>query len=283
MGTGHRPGKGGGVVTGDNYLVPDVPEAQYHADPALGSTDLKNILRSPAHYITAKGEPLDSPALRLGTLVHECILDPDLWSKRVTSPKFDRRTKAGKAEYAEWTARVDAEGLREVSVDDRALCEAMRESAMRAPLVRAVLEHAKDREVSCFWKDADTGVHCKARLDAHKPGLVMDLKTTQDASSGAFRNSVARFRYHVQAAHYSEGVRAVTGEWPDYAIVAIEKTPPYACAVYMLDEEALGVGALMREHALKVYAECCEKDEWPGYVQTTQVLTLPRWAAEGEW
>ena len=256
----------------------DLPEEAYHAHHALGSTDIRNLLRSPAHFVVAKTQGIESEALRLGTLVHECILDPDLWAKRVTAPTFNRRTKIGKERAAKWADRVAAEGLREVNANDRALCEAMRESAMRHRLVRAVLEHAKHRETSCFWEWG--GVECKARLDAMADGLVLDLKTTQDATPAAFRNAVARYHYHVQAAHYSTGVREVTGTWPDYAMVAIEKTPPYGCAVYMLDEEAISVGLDLWERALGVYKKSVETGEWPAYQETTQTLTLPRWAAE---
>ena len=272
------------TVLGARAELVDMDEAAYHAAPALGSTDLKNLLRSPAHYKAAKEQPLESEALRIGTLVHECILEPDTWRLRRDIPQVNKRTKAGKEELAKFYEVMGEEGLLAVDVEDRALCEAMRDSVMSHRLVKAVLENAERREQSCFWPDDYTEVGCKARFDGLADGLVLDLKTTQDASPGAFRNAVARYDYHVQAAHYSAGAHAVTGRWPDYAIVAVEKKPPYACAVYMLDEDALAVGAKRREDALARYMVCQGEGRWPAYPETVQTLSLPGWAAQDqEW
>lgn len=265
------------VLSGKAELV-DMDEAAYHAAPALGSTDLKNLLRSPAHYKAAKSIPMESEALRIGTLVHECILEPDTWNLRRDMPEVNKRTKAGKAELQAFYEVAGEEGWLPVDAEDRALCEGMRESAMAHRLVKAVLENADKKEQSCFWRDVS--VDCKARFDGLAPGLILDLKTTQDASPGAFRNAVARFDYHVQAAHYCQGAHAVTGAWPDYAILAVEKKPPYACAVYQLDEQAMAVGEERRDEALARYAKCQKERLWPAYPETVQTLALPRWAQE---
>lgn len=270
------------ILSGRAELV-DMDEAPYHAAPALGSTDLKNLLRSPAHYKAAKEAPMASEALRVGTLVHECILEPDTWALRRDIPDVNKRTKAGKEALQKYYEVAGEEGWLPVDPDDRALCEGMRESAMAHRLVRSVLNAADKKEQSCFWRDVSvdaTGVDCKARFDGLAPGLILDLKTTQDASPGAFRNAVARFDYHVQAAHYCTGAHAVTGMWPDYAILAIEKKPPYACAVYELDEQAMAVGAERRELAIRQYVECKRTGKWSAYPETVQTLSLPRWAQE---
>jgi len=264
------------ILSGKAELV-DMTETAYHAAPALGSTDLKNLLRSPAHYKAAKEAPMASEALRVGTLVHECILEPDTWALRRDIPDVNKRTKAGKEALQRFYEVAGEEGWLPVDPEDRALCEGMRESAMAHRLVKAVLENADKKEQSCFWKDE---VECKARFDGLAPGLILDLKTTQDASPGAFRNAVARFDYHVQAAHYCAGAYAVTGKWPDYAILAIEKKPPYACAVYQLDEQAMAVGVERREWAISRYVRCQQEGKWPAYPETVQTLSLPRWAQE---
>ena len=266
------------ILSGRAELV-DMEEQAYHAAPALGSTDLKNLLRSPAHYKAAKEAPLESEALRVGTLVHECILEPDTWALRRDLPEVNKRTKAGKEKLAEFYEVAGEEGWLPVEPKDRALCEGMRESVMGHRLVRAVLESADKKEQSCFWHDQ---VDCKARFDGLAEGLVLDLKTTQDASPGAFRTAVARYGYHVQAAHYCAGAHAVTGEWPDYAILAIEKKPPYACAVYQLDEQAMAVGSEQREVAISRYIRCQQEGKWPAYPETVTTLSLPNWAKQ-EW
>lgn len=255
----------------------EMEEAPYHAAPALGSTDLKNLLRSPAHYKAAKEAPLESEALRIGTLVHECILEPDTWALRRDLPEVNKRTKAGKEKLAEFYEVAGQEGWLPVDPADRALCEGMRESLMGNRLIRAMLASATKREQSCFWVDE---VDCKGRFDGMAPGLLIDLKTTQDASPGAFRNAVARYDYHVQAAHYCAGAYAATGEWPDYAIIAVEKKAPFACAVYTLDEQAMAIGSERRSEAIGRFVAAQQTGVWPAYPETVQTLSLPRWAQE---
>lgn len=266
------------TVLSDRGELVDMDEAPHHAAPALGSTDIKNLLRSPAHYKAAKSAPMASEALRIGTLIHECILEPDTWALRRDIPVVNKRTKAGKAAIEKFYGVAGEEGWLPVDVDDRALCEGMRASAMAHPLVSAMLAKVERREQSCFWQDV--GIDCKGRFDGLGPGFILDLKSTQDASLGAFRNAVARYGYHTQAAHYCAGAYAATGEWPDYAIVAIEKTPPYACAVYTLDEQAMAIGAERRDAALERYIRCQADGRWPAYPETIQTLSLPRWAQD---
>jgi hypothetical protein len=82
----------------------------YHARPELGSTALREILRSPLHYYVAYEAPegervvrTETTALRVGTLVHAAALEPERWaSDFVCAPDVNRSTKAGKEAWAEF-------------------------------------------------------------------------------------------------------------------------------------------------------------------------------------
>ena len=74
--------------------------ADYHADPAVSASHLHAIARSPYHYWSRYLDPNRKPveptaAMRLGSLVHCAVLEPDELSQRysVCGP---RNTKAGK-------------------------------------------------------------------------------------------------------------------------------------------------------------------------------------------
>src|SRR5262245_8349396 len=58
-----------------------LPSAEYHADPSLGSSDLKRLLRSPADYwwssaMNPDRQPTpDSPAKQKGRALHKLVLE----------------------------------------------------------------------------------------------------------------------------------------------------------------------------------------------------------------
>ena len=63
-----------------------------------------------------------------------------------------------------------------------------------------------------------------------------------------------------------------------YAIIAQEKSEPYAVAVYRLSVGPLSMGDEYIDAVLPIYAKCVETDEWPGYPDEAQEIHLPPWA-----
>jgi exodeoxyribonuclease VIII len=64
--------------------------------------------------------------------------------------------------------------------------------------------------------------------------------------------------------------------------IAVEKTAPYAVAVYELDATALAAGNELRQRDLRMIADCRATSEWPGYGDDCQTLSLPSWALRNE-
>jgi hypothetical protein len=58
----------------------------------------------------------------------------------------------------------------------------------------------------------------------------------------------------------------------------VEKTAPYAVAVYELSPTALQIGLSALNNALELIAKCQELNEWPCYAKASQVIDLPSWA-----
>ncbi len=94
----------------------------------------------------------------------------------------------------------------------------------RAPL-SAWLESGM-RELSIYWTD-EQGGRWKARPDCFTPDLILELKTTQDVRPALFARTRARFGYDLQAAHYVDAVRTLTGRTPRFAFIAIEPRAPH--------------------------------------------------------
>jgi hypothetical protein len=112
----------------------------------------------------------------------------------------------------------------------RAMQQAIRDHR-RAPLAAAL--DSGMRELSIYWTDAG-GARWKARPDCFTADIVYELKTTQDVRPAGFARTRRRFGYDLQAAHYVEAVRRLTGASPRFAYIAIEPRAPYYVWVHEL-------------------------------------------------
>ena len=260
----------------------------YHAGPGISKSSLDLVARSPLHYWEKKIGPrkevaFDTAAMRLGTLAHLAILEPELLGTSVVvAPEVNRRTKAGKAEYDAALEEAAANGLQLVPRKDLDTVVEMRRAIGKHRLASELLKGGT-REGSFFWTDEMTGQLCKCRPDLiNREGrFAIDLKTTTDASPDAFKRSAAKYRYGVQAAWYSYGAGECLGYTcvDTFVILAVESVPPYGVALYELGQDWIMGGQMMYRRDLNALARCLEADEWPSYPETIVPLSMPRWAA----
>ncbi len=258
----------------------DVPADTYHQWGAIGSTNLSQLARSPAHFRHARDNPAEpTPAQVIGDAAHLCILQPDLFPSRyVVAPECDRRTKEGKASYAAF-CELNA-GKTSIKSDDWAACQAMRDAVMAHPMARLLLEEQTGVEVSGAWRCPDTGVACKLRADAlcATDSVAVDLKTTTDASPAAFERAIFQYGYWRQAAHYVHGLAALGCVVDSFVIVAVEKDPPHAVGVYRVLDDVLAMGHDDAVRQLEKYKRCEASGCWPAYGDGIKDIGIPRWA-----
>ena len=267
-------------------LFAGIPDDQYHASQTIGSSDLKKVLRSPAHYAVSRPElnpnwipQVETDALRIGKAYHAMILEPASFVTRFAIWRgADRRTKVGKAEYAELLTQNAGKTI--LSAEEYAKLSAMREVALANPTVAGVLQ-AGASEVSFVWTDPETGVRCKCRPDWYRSDLLIaDLKSTRDAGLSSFSRDMVSYGYYISAAHYLMGYEQVIGESLDgnFLLIAQEKDPPYAIGSYAIADAALSRGRVKVQQALQRIARCRQRGQWEGYDTQVQTITLPGWA-----
>lgn len=162
----------------------------------------------------------------------------------------------------------------------------MRAAVMAHPAARSILSKKGKAEQSVYWVDEETGVLCRCRPDfwVIDDGIILDVKTTEDASAEAFRNSIARYGYDCQDAMYGDGIKAATGKpLRLFAFLAVEKSArvvdgqPMGVAVYVLKDDSRDLGRAKYRANLKTYAECQRTNVWPGYGDALQHISLPNW------
>lgn len=255
---------------------------EYHSGDGVSKSDLDMLHVCPAKYRYRKDNPEDhdTPALLFGSMVHKLILEPDDFdSEFVIAPECDKRTKAGKQMYDEFLESVGDRKI--VTAADREIGLAMRDSVMKDPKAAKLLTGG-DTETSYYWNDERTGVLCKCRPDKVNLNYIIDLKTTEDASRDGFARSLLNFRYYVQAAWYLKGYEAATGIKPDgFIFVAVEKKPPYATAIYVVNDATIEIGTKEAAEDLDTFVRCTESGNWYGYGgenNDAMTIDLPSWA-----
>src|SRR5579871_1293905 len=67
----------------------DIPSAEYHADPAINTSFLKEYANSPKK--AREGERVETPAFEKGTLVHCAVLEPSALEQRYLPTNIERK------------------------------------------------------------------------------------------------------------------------------------------------------------------------------------------------
>ena len=260
-------------------------EKEYRTHPAISRSELWRIRESPEKFKWFKEHPEPpTPALVFGQVFHKLALEPLTFGDEFAiAPNVDRRTKDGKAAWAEFTAAADSKTVITQDVFDKA--SEMVCALYRAPFVKKLLD--SEHELPLFWTDEMTSEPCKVRLDTLTEiggqDVIVDLKTTADASTEAFMRSAISYGYDFQAAMYSEGYEKNTGKKPLFVFIAIEKEPPYSVNILQADEAFVSHGYDVFRELIGTYHQCKTTGNWYGFLGPYQVinnLALPSWLAE---
>jgi exodeoxyribonuclease VIII len=250
--------------------------AIYHGVDALSASGAKTLLRSPERYAWEREHPAEpTPAMRFGTLVHCMALELDQFGRRyfIRPAGIDGRTKDGKAVLD--AMRAEAGDREIVSMDDCARADRMGDAFSDA--MTAADEYLGLTEVSLFW---DGGVcPMKARIDALLPDGALDLKThSGDLDDDSLRRTIFNYQYHLQAAHYLDGLAAVGLPCERFVFAFVTSQPPHVCRLVSLSHEALYVGRALRDQAAAVYARCLVHGWRSEHAGAVTEIGLPPWA-----
>ncbi len=269
--------------------------AEYRAGAGTSVSDLKVIVhKSPSHLREMRLNPLQpTPAQRLGTAVHCHLLEREEFASRyaVCPPEIGLSTKYGR----QFVEEVAAEGRLVLTTDEADRVVAMSRKLLDNPHVRKLLAMEHRVETAIYWRDAATGVLCKARPDlmiepchTFPHGLIFDLKTALDASESGFSRAAHKYGYHMQAAWYADGYQQVygTAAAPIFVFGAVESEAPFEPKLWVANRggdsegdvsELMRLGRAECRRALEIYAECERTGRWPGYSTELQQLPLPPW------
>lgn len=251
----------------------------YRAWEGISASDLKRLSKSPMAYRHYKDHPqTPTSSMDLGTAVHVLILEPQQATERIAV--WCEGVRRGKA----WDAfKEQSAGKLILTQDEWDTAMGMAKSVLDHAPAMKYLEQGRS-EVSMQWSHG--GRLFKGRIDWltgwDAVPVIVDLKTTRDASPRKFGADAYRLGYHIQFALYADGYHAITGIHPRVICIAVESRAPYEPAVFEVPADALDRGREEYDDLIETLQRCEKSGIWPPACESEQLLQLPAWAFEAE-
>lgn len=255
-------------------VVYDLPEDDYHGLPSLSASRLKtldDLSLSPAEVRYELDHRKEKAAYDFGHAAHLKVLGKG--NELAVIDASDWRTKAAQ----EARKAAYAEGRVPLLTKDVAQVDAMAKAIEDHDAALDALTAPGNAEVSAFATDPDTGIDLRSRADyLHRDGTCVDYKTSANGVGPFdFAKTAAKFGYDIQAATYRHVFGLAGQPLGRFLFVVQAKEPPYAVAVYELDERSEDVGAALMRRAIDRYI-ALDAAGWPGW-EGIRTISTPTW------
>lgn len=280
-----------------------LPASDYHALPAVSASALRIIhAQTPFHLWRARQDGVvETDAMRLGTLIHDAVLEPHKAGRSVAvipetftvpadyQPKNKKDIQPGEVvEWSfrrplcqKWKADMLAAGCAVVTKSE--WDEIQQAASAVANSSAGDVVRRSDPEVTITW-ETDRGTKCKARIDLLPRDSALgiwDLKTCSDASPDGFQRAAWASGYHIQAAWYLDAIRLFDeSRAEEFRFIAYEKGSG-AVVVHKATPEFISAGRRDYLAALEKYEAAVASGVWPGYADEV-VLDVPKWEKRKE-
>lgn len=228
----------------------------YHAHNSISASGLKEIhKKSVYHFLNRKFK--ESPAMKLGTAVHQAILEPeDFYDIYHVIDKIDKRTKIGKEAYLKQIELADNKIVLESDIHDiiKAILPKFREHNLAQKYSKGEIE------LSHYTKYEGIDVRVRPDCINRISNFISDVKTCQDNSPEGFKRDVYKWGYHLQAAFYMD----ICGI-DNFKFIAVTTTYPHTVEVHTLDDDTLEFGRNAYKQAIKNWKIYLNTNKAPGY------------------
>ena len=270
----------------------DLTMAQYHGDctdgVSVSSTQLRLVEQKSlrhawlASHLNKDREDSAADHFRIGTALHTLAFEGSLSERYFAiSPYDDFRT----AEAKNWKSKQINAGKSVLKKDEVKRVQAMLESLLEEPVIEAGLfDERGEVETSVFHKDEETGLFLKVRPDVVPVNsILVDLKSTTDASERAIQFATIDYGYHMQLGLAAEVIEKVIGTPIDMvAMVFIEKEPPHTVSIAEIDLDFIAWGRVLNRAAMRRFADCLakgpEKENFPKHYGAGEFkIKAPDW------
>lgn len=290
------------TIAQDNHLIANMSNEEYHARPEYSSSQLKDLLRSAAHFysfnIAKEHEKESKKHLDFGTLAHALFLEPEVFADEFSvlpadAPKPPTETmrnaknpSADSIARVEWWDAWEAENGQKITISEEQLAGANRivQNLQSLSMYGVMMNNAGMAEASIFFTDPIYDLQLRVRPDYHiipcdrfPNGLIIDVKTANDARHFAFSKACGNFAYDLSAAMYREGFQQYyqTEDKPDFIYMVAENDAPFVAKQYKAADLFLSVGEKRYREAKELLAESKLMNQWQGYSLELEEIFLP--------
>lgn len=285
-------------------LIEKMSNDEYHACPEFSSSQLKDILRSGAHFysnnIIKENERESKKHLDFGTLAHTLFLEPDQFENEFAvipadapKPPTDvmrnaKNPSEDSIKRVQWWDNFAAEHGTKITITEDLLLGAKRiADNLRTLSSYGIMKNNFGMaEASIFFVDPVFGLQLRIRPDYHiapcsafPNGLLLDVKTTRDARAFKFSKDCGEYGYDLSASMYREGFQQYynTQDKPDFIFLVAESTAPFNVKQYRASDLFLSVGDARYNKSKALLAESLLIDEWSGYSAELEDIYLPQY------
>lgn len=249
----------------EDGLYTNLTNGQYHGIRGyISASALKAFEKSPLHYQAyLKRDWTQTQDQLLGTMFHELVLEPEIFSEKYVVIDGDRRSKEVKAavEQAESTGKIaiKSEMLETVKIMAENTSSKIKRMNLFTP--------SGISECSIFVTDPLTGCPIKVRPDRVEPdlGVIYDLKSYSSAVEYEFRGQIYRMRYDRQAALYLRACSIHFGRtFTDFVNIVCETDAPWEVGIIRIDDATIDRATERMIPLLEKFKQCLDTDSWPG-------------------
>ena len=263
----------------ENKIDLQMPEKDYRSFDALNYSHLK-LMSKPFLYkqMVLEGKKQEfHKSLSIGTAVHIKVLEPhkEHLIQNLEDHGFTDRKKWQQIKKMQ-EANPDVLYFSQKEIDS---IDAMTKSVKLHDKAKELYTNTWN-ECSIFWTDKEHKIDCKARIDSLnvEGGYAVDLKTTKDAEG--FMKEAVKYGYHIQAAFYLRGLKALTGKDLDWYWVAVDVNAPHFCYIYKLSDQSKKIGEFLIDQYITKLEMCRRDNHWPIGNEEIRKGELPTWYVE---
>jgi exodeoxyribonuclease VIII len=257
--------------------------AEYHSSPGVSKSMLDRLHPTPLHFHSIK-ETTDP--MEFGQCVHSLLLDreesyyvyPGMYESDGIIKKWNNNANVCRT----WVSEHSDKPI--LTRDEAVMVHAMADSIHSHPFAGPALRGARV-EQSMFAIEPETEQLVRCRVDAipvlgrisgMKP--LLDVKTVVAADERSFNKVLFKRRLHVQGAAYIKIANLLGLDVDSFIFIVVEKSPPYAVAIYDLSPDDIRQGNREYMRDLRTYKQCIATGNWPGYQTTPRMTCLPDYA-----